>query len=227
MFLIYCTLIMNYIPRPSDRPFSIRLFLPEGSPHGLTIATIPNWAGSVIRCRSTSMPALLARPEASRPGVYILQGPDSSLEGRIETRRAYVGQAGQIRERFPQSAKEREFWEDAVIITTSDPNFSAGHFLALESIIIAEANRYGRVHLDNSVSPRDDAGGLGEADQAEVKTFLDQIKQVLPVLGFEMLRPSIAALLRLLPESCILGTGSPIAEQGNRVKEVRDKLAKG
>jgi hypothetical protein len=173
----------------SSRPISIRLFLADGSPSGLTIATIPNWAGSVLLCRNASLPDLLARQEAQRPGVYILQGPDLKAPEERQGLRVYIGQASRIADRLPQSARERDFWEVAAVITTSDPNFSAGHFLALESMMIAEATAAGRAVLDNTVSPRERAGALGEADTADAESFLGQVKLVLPVLGLSLLRP--------------------------------------
>jgi hypothetical protein len=170
-------------------PFSIRLFLAEGSATGLTVATIPNWAGSILRCRNASLPSLLARQEAQRPGVYVLQGPDPTLSDDQGGIAAYIGQGGRIGDRLPQSAGERAFWEMAVIVTTSDPNFSAAHFLALEAMMIREARIADRVRLDNGTSPADTAGALGEADRADIESFFEQVKQVLPILGLDLLRP--------------------------------------
>jgi hypothetical protein len=170
----------------SPRPFSIRLFLADGSALGLTIATIPNWAGSVLRCRNASLPALLARPEAQRPGVYVLQGTDPESSGGLI---AYIGQGANIAQRLPQSARQRDFWEMAAVVTTSDANFSAGHFLALEAMMISDARAAGRVRLVNDALPGEGAGGLGEGDRAAIDSFSDQVRQVLPVLGFELLRP--------------------------------------
>ena len=141
-------------------PFSIRLFLAEGSATGLTVATIPNWAGSILRCRNASLPSLLGRAEAQRPGVYVLQGPDPNLSGDQGGVAVYIGQGGRIADRLPQSAGERAFWEIAAIVTTSDPNFSAAHFLALEAMMIREARVAGRVRLDNGTSPSDTAYGI-------------------------------------------------------------------
>ena len=170
-------------------PFSIRLFLAEGSATGLTVATIPNWAGSILRCRNASLPSLLGRAEAQRPGVDVLQGPDPNLSGDQGGVAVYIGQGGRIADRLPQSAGERAFWEIAAIVTTSDPNFSAAHFLALEAMMIREARVAGRVRLDNGTSPSDTAGALGEADRADIESFFEQVKQVLPILGLDLLRP--------------------------------------
>lgn len=174
---------------PKPRPFSIRLFLADGSALGLTVATIPNWAGSLLRCRNASLPALLARPEAQRPGVYILQGPDPEASGDQPGLVAYIGQGGNISQRLPQSARQRDFWEIAVVITTADANFSAGHFLASEAVMISDAKSAGRVRLVNDIMPGEGAGALGEADRADIESFLEQARQVLPVLGLDLLRP--------------------------------------
>ena len=189
-------------------PFSIRLFLAEGSATGLTVATIPNWAGSILRCRNASLPSLLARQEAQRPGVYVLQGPDPNPFNDQGGIAAYIGQGGRIAERLPQSAGERAFWEVAVIVTTSDPNFSAAHFLALEAMMIKEAKSAGRVRLDNGTSPADTAGALGEADRADIESFFEQVKQVLPILGLDLLRPQPRVVL-LVPLHTVTVDSNP------------------
>lgn len=172
----------------ASAPFSIRLFLAEGAATGLTVATIPNWAGSILRCRNASLPSLLARSEAQRPGVYVLQGPDPNAATDQGGLAAYIGQGGRIADRLPQSAGERDFWEIAAIVTTSDTNFAAGHFLALEAMMIREAKAANRVRLANGNVPPDTAGALGEADRADIESFFEQVKQVLPVLGLDLLR---------------------------------------
>jgi hypothetical protein len=74
-------------------------------------------------------------------------------------------------------------------VTTSDTNFGAGHFLALEAIMISEARAAGRVRLVNDALPGDGAGALGEADRADINNFLEQVRLVLPLLGLDLLRP--------------------------------------
>ena len=88
------------------------------------------------------------------------------------------------------------FWEIAVIVTTSDTNFAAGHFLALEAMMIREARAANRVRLVNGTLPADTAGALGEADRADIESFFEQVKQVMPVLGLDLLRaqPRLAPL---------------------------------
>jgi hypothetical protein len=55
---------------------SIQLFLVDGSPVGLIIASIHGWTGTVVVSTQSTFGRLLARPEVDRTGVYILYGPD-------------------------------------------------------------------------------------------------------------------------------------------------------
>ena len=124
-----------------------------------------------------------------QPGEKNLGGIPRPEPLKTDMTAVYIGQGGRIADRLPQSAGERAFWEIAAIVTTSDPNFSAAHFLALEAMMIREARVAGRVRLDNGTSPSDTAGALGEADRADIESFFEQVKQVLPILGLDLLRP--------------------------------------
>ena len=55
---------------------SIRLFLVAGRPDGLITAELINWTGHTLVGGIDDLPAMLARPEAVRPGVYFLLGDD-------------------------------------------------------------------------------------------------------------------------------------------------------
>jgi hypothetical protein len=56
---------------------STRLFLVSGRPDGLLTAELTNWTGHSLVGGIDDLAALVARPEASRPGVYFLLGDDS------------------------------------------------------------------------------------------------------------------------------------------------------
>src|ERR1700757_418690 len=96
---------------------TIQLFLADGTPTGLIIASIHGWTGKILVASQSTFDRLLARPEGSRTGGYIFYGPDP--EDRARTR-AYIGEAENLRERLDSSAKEREFWETVIVITTTD-----------------------------------------------------------------------------------------------------------
>jgi hypothetical protein len=165
---------------------TIQLFLVDGTPNGLTIASIHGWTGSVLVATQSTFAKLLSRPEVDRTGVYILFGPDPA---DALSMRAYVGEADSVRERIAQSAANRGFWETAVVISTSDEALTKGHVRYLEARLIEIATAAGRVALDNGQAPSADKRRMPEADRANMEAFLANLKTVLPVIGLDLLKP--------------------------------------
>src|SRR4051812_43564304 len=91
---------------------TIQLFLVDGIPGGIVIASIHGWTGSVLVGTQSTFGRLLARPEVDRTGLYILYGPDPQ---DALASRAYIGEADSVRERIDRSAGDRGFWETAVV----------------------------------------------------------------------------------------------------------------
>ena len=87
----------------TEKGRTIQLFLTEGTPSGLTIATLHGWTGSVMVAHNPTLPDLLKRDEAKRTGVYVLYGPDPANDLKAQ---AYIGEADAINERLPNSAKK-------------------------------------------------------------------------------------------------------------------------
>lgn len=165
---------------------TIQLFLVDGTPTGLRKATIHGWTGLVFVATASTFGTLTERPEVDRTGVYILAGPDPQRPGET---RVYIGSGNSVRERVKQSAVQREFWETAIAVTTSDDDLSKGHAEYLEARLIEIASQAGRVLLDNGTNPTSLRRRLPEADRANMEQFLANLKIVLPVIGLDMLKP--------------------------------------
>lgn len=165
---------------------TIQLFLADGTPNGLIIASIHGWTGSVLVATQSTFARLLARPESDRTGIYVLYGPDPA---DALSMRAYIGEADSVRQRIAQSAEARSFWELAVVVTTSDEALTKGHVRYLEARLIEMALRAGRVVLDNGQAPDAERRRLPEADRANMEAFLANLGVILPVLGLDLLKP--------------------------------------
>ncbi len=170
---------------------TIQLFLVDGTTTGLRKATIHGWTGLTFVATGTTFAALTARTELDRTGIYILSGPDAEAVGGI---RAYIGSANSVRERIKQSAQQRDFWETAIAVTTSDDDLSKGHVEYLEARLIEMALIADRVTLDNGTSPAGGRRRLPEADQANMEQFLANLKIILPVVGLDLLKPQPRAV---------------------------------
>lgn len=164
---------------------TIQLFLVDGMPSGLMVASIHGWTGSVLVATQATFARLLARPEVERTGIYILYGPDpdNAALGRV-----YIGEGESVGQRINQSAGSRSFWEHAVVVTTSDDALTKGHIRYLEARLIADAKNAGRMTLDNGTLPEADKRRLPEADRANMESFLANLRVVLPVIGLDMLK---------------------------------------
>jgi hypothetical protein len=160
---------------------TIKLFLPHGDSKSLRTAEISNWSGKAIAAPRIELDDLLAREEMEKAGIYILLGNDPQTNAP----HAYVGEAEIIRERLKQH-KSREFWISAIAFVSKDENLTKAHIRYLESRILAEAALVKRFSLDQNQS-----GGsrLPESDREDMEVFLARIRQLLPVLGSDILVP--------------------------------------
>jgi hypothetical protein len=164
---------------------TIQLFLVDGNPGGLVIASIHGWTGSVLVGSQSTFARLLARPEVDRTGIYILYGPDPQDALKM---RAYIGEADSVRDRIGQSAGTRGFWEAAVVVTTSDEALTKGHVRYLEARLLEITREAGRVSLDNIQESLSERRRLPESDRANMEAFLSNLRVILPMIGLELLK---------------------------------------
>jgi hypothetical protein len=160
---------------------TIKLFLPRGDAKSLRTAEISNWTGKAIAAPRTEMEELLVREELEKAGVYILTGTDPLSGSPL----AYIGEAEIIRDRLKQH-KTKEFWVSAIVFVSKDENLTKAHVRYLENKLLEKAAEAGRFALDQN-----QAGGskLPESDREDMEVFLSHIRQLLPVLGSDLLLP--------------------------------------
>lgn len=160
---------------------TIKLFLPRGDAKSLRTAEISNWTGKAIAAPRTELDDLLQREELDKTGVYILSGNDP-LSGLP---RAYIGEAEVIRERLKQH-KTKEFWVSAIVFVSKDDNLTKAHVRYIENRLLTEAGQVGRCTLEQNQAS---GAKLPESDRVDMDVFLSHIRQLLPVLGSDLLIP--------------------------------------
>ncbi|WP_051530384.1 GIY-YIG nuclease family protein [Halomonas halodenitrificans] len=167
---------------------SIRLFLVDGTPNGLLTAEIMNWTGHVLTGPRSKLSELVQRSECGRTGIYFLVGPDpeNSLRPLV-----YIGESDDVGTRLkqhnrPEEKGGKDFWEKVCLVTSKDQNLTKAHVKYLESLLIQSAGQVGRCKLVNGTAH--EYINLPESDRADMAFFMEQIRTVLPVLGFDFLR---------------------------------------
>jgi hypothetical protein len=189
---------------------SVKIFLADGTPGGLLTAEIMNWTGHVVAAPRSDLAALLKRPEVSRTGIYILLGDDpDSLGGQL----GYIGEGDDVGKRLyqharPEAAGGKDFWNLAVVLTSKDMNLTKAHARYLESRLIALAIEAKRARLTNSTAPPPIA--LPEADVSDMEYFVSQAKIVLPILGVNILRSTVAHTSQTQAENSGSPSDSPV-----------------
>lgn len=165
---------------------SVRLYLVDGSPTGIITAEIMNWTGHVLVTPRSRLPEALLRSEASRTGVYFLVGDDPEQASKS---RVYVGEGDSVVDRLKSHAKDaqKEFWTRACLVTSKDMNLTKAHVRYLESRFVELTKVADRANVANGNEPT--RKNLPESDIADMEFFISQVQVVLPVVGFDFLRP--------------------------------------
>ncbi len=160
---------------------TIKLFLPRGDAKSLRTAEISNWTGKAIAAPRTEFDELLKREELDKSGIYILTGTDA----HSGSPHAYIGEAEVIRDRLKQH-KTKEFWISAIVFVSKDENLTKAHVRFLEGRLISEAKEIARFTLENGQAS---GSRLPESDREDMEVFLSRVRQLLPVLGSDLLTP--------------------------------------
>jgi hypothetical protein len=190
---------------------TIRLFLPRGDAKSLRTAEISNWTGKAVAAPRTEIDELLQREELDKAGVYILTGADL-VTGSPS---AYIGEAEVIRERLKQH-KSKEFWTSAIVFVSKDENLTKAHVRYLESRLLAEATEAGRFALEQN-----QAGGskLPESDREDMEVFLHRVRQLLPVLGSDLLVPAAQPAAKQQPGGILFCRMKGAESRGHRTPD--------
>ena len=170
---------------------TISLYLLNGSVTGTIKYTLPNWTGVIYKIPRTELEACKTREDLKQSGVYFLFGKSDENGKSV----VYVGQAG-IRKngngllgRIVEHAKnpDKDYWTEAVAITTTNNSFGPTEISYLENQftqLAIKANRYG-VKNGNDPNP----GNITEEKESELEEFIDYAKVVMGILGHKVFIP--------------------------------------
>jgi len=160
---------------------SIRLFLVDGTPQGMRTAEVGNWTGFAIMCPRTELARLARRAEARKTGVYVLVGPPDASSSRL---RVYVGEGDEVWARLSSHDGTKDFWTHVVAFVSKDENLTKAHVRHLEAALVREIKQAKRAEVTNVTEPT--GGKLPEPDLADMETYLENVRLLLPTLGVDV-----------------------------------------
>lgn len=157
---------------------SLELFFIDGLPDGMLTAEVFNWTGHVLRFPRTKFREALHRPETQHTGVYVLIGE------RDGSPLAYIGEAENLADRLRGHIAQKDWWDNAICISTTGDLLHKAHVKYLESRLVEIARQIGSMPLENANTPP--RSSLSEASQANMESFLDTLGIVLPAIRVDM-----------------------------------------
>lgn len=158
------------------KPYTIRIFVPDGEPDTFKIIDKMNWTGVCLEISREAWSEVRTREEFDRAGVYVLVGYQEGDD--LPT--LYVGQGDGVRGRIDSHVKTKEFWDRVLVFVSSNFGLNRAHITWLEWALIRQAHAAGRSVLDNSTKPNEPI--LTESEKADTKAFLQEILSVLPLV---------------------------------------------
>jgi len=155
----------------------------DGTEYGPRLSEIGNWVGKAIYSPRSSLNKILLRPECNSPGIYCLKG-DPTDEAFAE--KIYIGEAENIKSKLKQHLGDpNKDFKEIIFFISKDELLTKTQIKYLESRLIQLAIDAKTAEIENGNSPN--LPTLHEADISDMEYFLEQIKLMLPVMGFRFL----------------------------------------
>lgn len=159
-----------------SKPYTIRLFVPDGDPNTFKIIDKMNWTGIGLEISRDTWIKYRNRKELDQAGVYILFGYQEGDD--LPT--LYIGQGDGVKNRIDSHEKNKEFWDKVLIFISSSGGLNRAHITWLEWALIERAKNIGRSKLDNNATPNEPV--LTESERADTQEFLNEILSILPLV---------------------------------------------
>lgn len=158
---------------------TIDLYLMNGTAESIVRAKLSNWNGVAYRIPKVEVSKCKVH-DLNNPGVYFLFGKDE--EGRVT---CYVGQSDNTLRRLKQHLSDADVWTTAVAFLGGD--LDATKILFLEDECFHRIRQYNRCELITQVTNANHF--INDEDKDIALQYLENMKIILPVLGYYVLDP--------------------------------------
>lgn len=161
----------------------LTVYMIDGTAYGPRISEIGNWVGKGVYCPRASISKIINRSEFDNPGVYCLKGDptDDAFSERV-----YIGEAENIKTRLKQHLSDpNKDFKELIFFVSKDELLTKTQIRYLESRLVQLALDAKTAQIDNGNFPS--LPTLHEADISDMEYFLEQIKLILPIMGFSFL----------------------------------------
>ncbi|HCS21844.1 MAG TPA: DUF4357 domain-containing protein [Bacteroidetes bacterium] len=155
---------------------TIKIFLIDGDPNGRMSCELSNWTGKAYKIPRIKVKECTDRDDMQSTGVYFLFGRDDEGKDMV-----YIGEAETILKRLNQHVTQKEFWNEAIVLTSKDDNLNKAHIKYLENRFYEVAKVAKRYKVENSITPTQSS--ISESDRSEMEEFLQNGRILINTLG--------------------------------------------
>jgi len=165
----------------------LTIFMLDGTEYGPRIAEIGNWVGKAFYSPRTMISQVIDRPEFDNPGIYCLK---SNSDSESFQEKIYIGEAENVKVRIKQHLQNsKKDFVELIFFISKDDLLTKTQIKYLESRLVQLAIDSKTAEIENNTTPS--LPTLHEADISDMEYFLEQLKLILPVMGFRFLISSI------------------------------------
>lgn len=161
-----------------NKPQTIQIFLPDGSPTSIREAELTNRLVKAILFPRNKMQEVVRRRLVHFTGVYFLFGAgDDGIKPKV-----YVGEGEDCFKRIQSHNRTKDFWTHCVIITTKTNEYTKTDGKYLEYHCLHKAQDVGRYEIDNatgSIKP-----SISESREYDLLDNFETAKILLATLGY-------------------------------------------
>jgi len=161
-----------------NKPQSILIFLPDGSPRSVRIAEITNRVTKAILIPRNKLDFAGQRNEVNNVGLYFLFG-ESADKAKPQV---YIGEAENAYDRLKQHNRQKDFWNYALVFISKTKAFTKAHVKFLEHLSVKTAKEINRYSTENATVPTKPF--LPEYMEADLVDSFETISILLSTLGF-------------------------------------------
>ena len=163
----------------------INMILLDGSAEGIKTLHL---SGNTFFCVVFPRPLFeqfKSLQEYGKPGVYIIVGKDDDgIKNKI-----YIGEGDPVGDRLYSHNSKKDFWTEAIVMTSIDKSLSKTRIQYIESKLITLGFNCKKVIMDNSNSPG--LPSVTESDEIVVSGFLNSALLVIKAMGYNFFDPVI------------------------------------
>ncbi len=163
-----------------NRPQTIQIFLPDGSPSSIREAEITNRLIKAILFPRSKINEVAKRDMVHYTGVYFLFG--ASEDGVKPV--VYIGEGEDCYKRIQDHNRNKDFWTHCVIVTTKTDEYTKTDGKFLEHYCIQQAEKVGRYKLDNDTGSNKPS--LSESREYDLLDNFDTLKILVATLGYSL-----------------------------------------